>query len=523
MTRFFSQCSPCHRVILSTAITTCVALGLVSAAAAASGRRVVTVASGAAGKLLEPSSAPVLAVVSISEQKITVWSADGQVARSSVSTGMIGHSTPTGVFSVIGKERYHESNLYSSAPMPFMQRITWSGIALHAGNLPGYAASHGCIRLPDNFAQKLYGMTRMGMRVVISDRDIVPVAIAHPALPAPTFVRETQIAAAGHAYFQSGIDGSSGDGRMQLGGPSTASGKLLNPMERGKLEQGIAKIAALEAEADAYALLEIAQVRGNEARVASDLLRTVEGALSALRAGRDKALEGSTLATATGEEKARAQTASTALEAAYASAMARRTDMLKDAEIAEAAAFSAAAEAKAAVLERDALEHSARVATRATEPVSIFVSRKNHRIYVRQGFEPVFEADVEILDQQTPLGTHVFTAVETASESGKLRWTSLSVPDAGTADAPRARGSRSSKLSANGLQSIAWTEPRDAPPLPPTAANALSRIKFSDQVLQKISEKLWVGASLIVSDHGVSHETGKGTDFVVLTRSSSGE
>src|SRR5690606_8804076 len=102
-----------------------------------------------------------------------------------ISSGQPGHRTPTGVFSILQKARYHESNIYSGAPMPFMQRLTWSGIALHAGQLPGYPASHGCIRLPYQFAQRLFGLTRIGARVVVSHDPVAPVAIAHERLPVP--------------------------------------------------------------------------------------------------------------------------------------------------------------------------------------------------------------------------------------------------------------------------------------------------------------------------------------------------
>ena len=91
---------------------------------------------------------PLFAILSISNQHISVYNSGGLVTRSKVSTGMSGHRTPMGIFSIIGRERYHSSNIYSGAPMPFMQRITWSGVAMHLGVVPGYPASHGCIRLP---------------------------------------------------------------------------------------------------------------------------------------------------------------------------------------------------------------------------------------------------------------------------------------------------------------------------------------------------------------------------------------
>jgi lipoprotein-anchoring transpeptidase ErfK/SrfK len=111
---------------------------------------------------------PLIIAISIEKQILKIYDANGYFAETPISTGMRGHSTPMGVFSVIQKHKYHHSNIYSGAPMPYMQRITWSGVAMHAGVLPGYPASHGCIRMPMNFAVKMWGWTRMGARVVIT-------------------------------------------------------------------------------------------------------------------------------------------------------------------------------------------------------------------------------------------------------------------------------------------------------------------------------------------------------------------
>src|ERR1051325_5183063 len=120
--------------------------------------------------------------VSISKQQLTLFDRGEPVAHAPVSTGMAGHLTPTGIFAVIGKEVFHRSNIYSGAPMPYMQRITWSGVALHAGVLPGYPASHGCIRMPHEFAVKLFGLTRMGARVLVLPHEVPPVAFENAKL-----------------------------------------------------------------------------------------------------------------------------------------------------------------------------------------------------------------------------------------------------------------------------------------------------------------------------------------------------
>ncbi len=125
---------------------------------------------------------PLIVVVSIKHQSLKVYDADGLFAETPVSTGMPGHATPLGIFSVIQKNKWHRSNIYSGAPMPYMQRLTWSGVAMHAGVLPGYPASHGCIRMPNQFATQMWSWTRMGARVVVTPDEISPVAISHPLL-----------------------------------------------------------------------------------------------------------------------------------------------------------------------------------------------------------------------------------------------------------------------------------------------------------------------------------------------------
>lgn len=122
-------------------------------------------------------------VVSTNRQQLSVYDGDTVVATSKVSTGKSGHSTPSGIFSVLEKEVYHRSNIYSNSPMPFMQRLTWSGIALHeSSSVPNYPASHGCVRMPKAFAKKLYAMTQPGVHVVISDTAVAPQPIEHATL-----------------------------------------------------------------------------------------------------------------------------------------------------------------------------------------------------------------------------------------------------------------------------------------------------------------------------------------------------
>src|SRR5438067_6835315 len=134
---------------------------------------------------LREAGEPIMAIVSIKSQQVTFYDADGWILRAPVSTGTTGRETPAGLFAIIEKQKDHHSTLYDDAWMPNMQRITWNGIALHGGPLPGHAASHGCVRMPYDFAEKLFDKTRIGMRVIISPTDEAPVEFSHPALFVP--------------------------------------------------------------------------------------------------------------------------------------------------------------------------------------------------------------------------------------------------------------------------------------------------------------------------------------------------
>src|SRR6202045_3173475 len=125
---------------------------------------------------------PVVIIVSIPEQTLYVYRNGVRIGRSTVSTGKSGHRTPTGVFTILQKNEKHTSSIYKGASMPYMQRLTWTGVALHAGNLPGYPASHGCVRLPLDFAQELYTVTDKGTTVVVTDGDVVATDFQHPGL-----------------------------------------------------------------------------------------------------------------------------------------------------------------------------------------------------------------------------------------------------------------------------------------------------------------------------------------------------
>lgn len=186
-----------HRLTLMLAV----ALALPCAAqAAAPSRPVVATTSEVRGPTdLKPGeylwhpevspAGPIVLVVSLDEQRAYVYRNGIAIGLTTISSGKTGHETPTGVFTILQKDKDHRSNLYNSAPMPYMQRLTWDGIALHGGSLPGHPASHGCVRLPQAFAQKLFSETKRGDTVVVADAKSAPMTLAYPAVLAPVNAR----------------------------------------------------------------------------------------------------------------------------------------------------------------------------------------------------------------------------------------------------------------------------------------------------------------------------------------------
>jgi hypothetical protein len=128
---------------------------------------------------------PMTVIVHLPTQRAFVYRNGVRIGVTTVSTGKAGHKTPTGIFTILQKNKDHKSNLYNNAPMPYMQRLTWDGIALHAGNLPGYPASHGCIRMPMAFSKQLFEASSMGMTVVVTDREVTPEVADTNAFLAP--------------------------------------------------------------------------------------------------------------------------------------------------------------------------------------------------------------------------------------------------------------------------------------------------------------------------------------------------
>jgi hypothetical protein len=449
-----------------------------------------------------PAGVPLLAVVSLNDQRVTIYDAEGKVLRAPVSTGQTGYETPAGIYSIIEKNREHYSNLYDDASMPFMQRITWSGIAMHAGVLPGRAASHGCIRLPYRFAEQLFDLTKMGMRVVVVRDDMSPVDIAHPALFKPGPVRPEVALASAAERPSDAMDRRS----MRLGVPPADAGSPA----RAQTWRQIAAAKAAQVEAAAKTAEEArrtaVRARADAARLAKDL-RMAEGARQRAEAqlrDAERMLEAARAPEATQkaeEIKAKATERLTEAQAKLDTVKAEGQPKIDAAEAARAAANAADAAKTAA-------QNEARLAEAKMAPVSVFISRKTQRLYVRQAFQPIFDTPVTIRDPDTPIGTTIYTALSYANDGADVRWSALAMYTNGASSesAPAPASRRGGDRKAEGAATDAGA-----------AKAALERISIPQEAIERINEVVSPGSSLIVSDEAMSpKETGKGTDFIVL-------
>jgi len=341
---------------------------------------------------------PIMAIVSIKSQKVTFYDADGWILRAPVSTGIKGRETPAGVFAVIEKDKDHHSTMYDDAWMPNMQRITWNGIALHGGPLPGYAASHGCVRMPYDFAEKLFDKTWIGMRVIISPGDVEPVAFTHPALLVPNADALAAAPAKAEALASEAEVAAEAADEAKKAAATAAHEAASLPASLRKLEQ-------LKKRADAD-------------------LAYLDKVLTAAKTDQAKARDEDL------KQKAatRAADAATKLDAAKASAQPKLD-----------AAASTKAAAKAAATKKADTAKAASEAKLLLEPVSIYISRATQKLYVRRNthkpardgggevFDSSIEVPITIRDPDKPIGTHIFTAV--ARTDTGLRWTAVTIDD----------------------------------------------------------------------------------------------
>ncbi len=362
-----------------------------------------------------PRVGPYTIVVAIGPQEALLYGKEGLIDRASISTGMPGHPTPMGVFTVISKARWHASNIYSGAPMPFMQRITWSGVALHAGPRPGYPASHGCIRLPEDFAIRLYHTTKIGARVIVTREAVAPTAIDNPKLFVPKVAEAKPVTVAANNAIQA----------VTLAAKTSTNSATAQPLA----------------------------VR--PAATAADGTRLQPTAAPAV----------ATTPAATG------------------------TVTLPTEE------------------QPPAAQPQATPPPHPGEPISVFISRKQGKGFVRQGFTELFDMPATIADPARAIGTHVYTAMALDDGGKAMRWTVVSIPSEFRRHHREVRRRHGHKI---------LEEEADATPAA-TAAEALNRITLPPEAIAQIDAMLVPGSSLIVSDNALSDETDDSTDFIVLT------
>src|SRR4030081_681575 len=336
---------------------------------------------------------PIMAIVSLNNQRITVYDADGWILRAPVSSGQKGRETPAGIFSVIQKEAEHYSNLYDDAYMPHMQRITWSGIALHGGPLPGYPASHGCVRMPFDFAARLFDATKLGLRVIVAPTDAAPIEIAHPVL------------------FLS-----------KPGAGALAAARTAEADEAARKADQAGLAAGTAFRESMRAMVPVRALKNLKLRADAQLAAAETALGSAISAeAKDQA----------DRAKAQAVARIAELQVQWAAAKAELQPKLD-------AVTSAREAAVVAETTRVAAAEAAGQVARGLEPVSVLISRKTQRLYVRQAFESILESPVTILDGDSPIGTHVFTAMERTNSDTNIRWSVVSLyggrPHGGTVE-----------------------------------------------------------------------------------------
>jgi hypothetical protein len=385
---------------------------------------------------------PLQIIISVNQQRLHLYSNGEEVAETPVATGVAEHPTPLGVFNIVQKQLYHRSNIYSGAPMPYMERITWSGVALHEGANLGHPASHGCIRMSHDFAVRLYEVSKLGVEVIIADSELRPHEFADAHLfahkdPAPVPV----LAAASIAPLPAAL--------AQDTPPSNRAGT-----------------------ADA----------ANNNKAAPDSA----GATDPPK-----------------DNKAAVETAPTHDAADPVSPLPRQPIA------SDSAANPVTADLEAAPVPplppiAPAFLHASK------SPIAIFISRKTAKIYVRQDFEPLFSAPITIDNPTQPFGTFVFTALQYLPDRSGFVWNVISLPErekqkpVSKSTKPKHRGEKAAK-------DVIEPSRRQNP------EETLARIEIPHDAIERISQMIIPGSSLIISDQGLGEETGEGTNFVVVT------
>ena len=415
---------------------------------------------------------PMQIFISINQQKLHLYSNGAKVAETLVATGVPQHPTPLGAFSIIQKQLLHHSNIYSGAPMPYMERITWSGVALHEGVNLGHPASHGCIRMSHDFAVRLYAVSKLGAEVFITNAELAPQEFGDPHL----FVHKDPTPPV----------------------PVLAAASVTLPSALAQDSRTATDAAVVETVHDNAPAADASSPKD----IAHDDKPVAENATTSDTAHDDKPAA---------EHAAAADTATEV--AAEASSVRVIGDPLLPAPAPKWPASEVPMPVRSATANPEAAPKPAPPIAAVTHvsklPIAIFVSRKTGKIYVRQDFEPVFSAPITVEQPDQPLGTFVFTALEYLPDRSGFVWNVVSMPG------ERAKPKPVGKFSLRTRHDDTAVKDVDVPP-PESPAGALARIEIPQDAIDRISQMIVPGSSLILSDQGLGDETGEGTNFVVV-------
>jgi lipoprotein-anchoring transpeptidase ErfK/SrfK len=477
---------------------------------------------------------PVIISISIEQQKLRLYDAHGLYAESPISTGMRGHPTPMGVFSVIQKQKLHHSNIYSGAPMPFMQRITWSGIAIHAGVLPGYPASHGCIRMPMAFAMKMWNWTKMGARVVVTPGEITPASFSHPLLAALKVVPQSMAAdepksdapiaakadkaADADVKAKPAITEAAVELRSTIGHGDSVKPAIDEPKASAPLREQTRTADAgntLPASKAPVTMSDATSTGSNALPAAEQSVSVKDGDTSKDDATPDEVASSDDKPAGTASESVKADEPKVEAKTADVKTADVKIDDIKAASMSAAVPPATKDQARPAGIEKAAgsKPDPATATPKRSGQIAMFVSRKDSKLYVRQNFTPLFDVPVTIASSDRPLGTHVFTAQVDKDDANVLHWSVVSLPVLRVAQ----RNDEDERASRR--RKIAGVVEVKSLPAPDSAAEALDRLNLPADAMAKIAEALSTGGSIIVSDQGIAAgETGEGTDFIVSLR-----
>jgi lipoprotein-anchoring transpeptidase ErfK/SrfK len=462
-------------------------------------------------------------IVSIDKQRATLFADGRPFASTAISSGTPGHPTPMGLFTVIQKDRHHVSNLYN-ASMPYMQRITWSGSALHEGPLPGYPASHGCVRLTTSFAQLLWRTTKMGARVIVTHPDVAPLDFDHARLfvPRPKLVAAppkpaeppVKVAEVPKAPAASPVP----PAVVPAAEPAaTATVARIRTADAGNSTVIAVTSVVGDASKPVATSVETAPAANAPATEQATKVAATDGAGETQAATPAEPVEAKAAAEPPAEEKPAAEP-SAAPPAESKSAEAKPVEVLPvEAKPAEARPVVAepapaiTAPAPIIVDERPKIMPPAVLQEANGRPISVFASLKERKLYVRQGWKPLFEAPISFEQPEQPVGTHVYTAMGVKADGTGLRWTVVSIPSS-TRRVAELQVQDGRKRHHEPAKAVDVSVPMPSP------AAALDRIVMPPELVERISELITPGSSLIVSDNRLSDETGEYTDFIVLTR-----